>query len=629
MFDGGEEPMTRANVYRLIQAASIILFFVQALKVMFSVLFGIIYDGIFEGPFSIWLVVSNFLLVAAFILPGVINRRIAENHLNIMVLVAGFARVGLDVNFADTRYWSALVVIAASLIYLVALLKFHRSYLFAGVVLALFLDQLLKTMGITLDISLRPGWLPVQLAWALALIWINMRADGEIGENSPAANGIGLGEGLAIGGFFYLQVSLLSLPNALARWTGISYNVIAPFLLAFTALFLVLGVQRFTLRWISSGLIRVGLVVILCAGLMLGYFKSGAGPLFGLLLSQGASLSLVLVIASRGDVSKERTGLALSVGMLFFLILNFSNAFAFTYPYTLPAMKGMGWAVYLAAGVSLILITLSWSSPARPNLVSLRGARLAPLAFAVAIALLFVRPVATEELAPSGSLRFATYNIHYGYDDAWHYTLEAIAETIEENDCDIVAMQEVDTGRLTSYGVDNAVYLAHRLKMNVLYLPTVEHLTGIAILYRGTPGVERSTLISSLQEQTGIAQIILGKSGVRFHAFGIWMGLSDEDTHTQIVEALDFIRGQSPAMFAGDFNADPSSEVATEIRQVGFSDPFETLRIVPAPNTSPAIHPENRIDFVWLRGFDPISAWVSDSLASDHRMVVVEVELPE
>ena len=41
----------------------------------------------------------------------------------------------------------------------------------------------------------------------------------------------------------------------------------------------------------------------------------------------------------------------------------------------------------------------------------------------------------------------------------------------------------MDAGRLTSFAVDDAYYLARRLKMNALYLPTVEHLTGIALLY--------------------------------------------------------------------------------------------------------------------------------------------------
>jgi len=43
----------------------------------------------------------------------------------------------------------------------------------------------------------------------------------------------------------------------------------------------------------------------------------------------------------------------------------------------------------------------------------------------------------------------------------------------------------------------------------------------------------------------------------------------------------------------------------------------------PAP-TDPAESSHKRIDYVWLGGLDPTDARVLDSLASDHRMVVVE-----
>jgi endonuclease/exonuclease/phosphatase family metal-dependent hydrolase len=229
-------------------------------------------------------------------------------------------------------------------------------------------------------------------------------------------------------------------------------------------------------------------------------------------------------------------------------------------------------------------------------------------------------------LAAEGRIRVATYNIHYGYDDDWHFTLEQLADTIEESDCDIVAMQEVDTGRLTSYAVDDALYLARRLKMNVVYLPTVEHLTGIGLLYRGPKSIESTALLTSLQEQTGIIGVTLGESENPVYVYGVWLGLSNEDTQRQIAEALDFIGDRTLAAFGGDFNAgydDPESEA---IREAGFVDPFTQLGMDSIPFTSPAIEPKNRIDFVWIRGLTLTEAWVPDSLASDHRMVVVEVE---
>jgi len=82
------------------------------------------------------------------------------------------------------------------------------------------------------------------------------------------------------------------------------------------------------------------------------------------------------------------------------------------------------------------------------------------------------------------SLRLGTYNIHYGYDTDWHLSLSDQAAAIQAAAADIVALQEVDCGRITSYSIDDAQWLSRRLRMQVVYLPTVERLTGIALLTR-------------------------------------------------------------------------------------------------------------------------------------------------
>ncbi len=292
-------------------------------------------------------------------------------------------------------------------------------------------------------------------------------------------------------------------------------------------------------------------------------------------------------------------------------------------------MRGMGWAVYLAAALAMGagLRKRAYKTPAADVrlAVPLYGYTLLAMA-----ALIFqVWPRSAQPLAAEGGpLRFASYNIHYGYDELWHYNLEEMAGTIARNGVDVIAMQEVDTGRLTSYGVDNAYYLARRLGMNVAYLPTVEHLTGIALLYKGPARPVEGRLITSLQEQTGIVGVKLEVGAGVIHSFGIWLGLSDEDTERQIAEALEFIGDRTPATFGGDFNARDDSPVAQVIRAAGFEDPFRILGMVPAPPTSPAIEPRRRIDYVWLKELRAVGAWVDDSLASDHRMVVVEVERP-
>lgn len=244
----------------------------------------------------------------------------------------------------------------------------------------------------------------------------------------------------------------------------------------------------------------------------------------------------------------------------------------------------------------------------------------------VIISVISVWPQDITPFPQNGEVVAGTYNIHYGYDEPWHLSLEAQAKTIEESGADIIALQEVDTGRMTSYSIDNAYYLARRLHMNVVYLPTVEHLTGIALLHRGEAVETDGQWITSTQEQTGIVYALLMSGDLPVHAFGSWIGLSNEDTSNQIYEALAYIGDRAPAVFGGDFNSDPGSPVTQEIIAVGFMDPFTVLGIVPAPKTSPAINPLKRIDYVWTRGMAPLDAWVPDSAASDHRMVVTKVK---
>jgi hypothetical protein len=211
---------------------------------------------------------------------------------------------------------------------------------------------------------------------------------------------------------------------------------------------------------------------------------------------------------------------------VFFLVLNFLNAFAFTYPYTLPFLRGFGWLFYLLGGLASGASMILKRSRDLPKGETERGRVLTFLAGLVLLAITAaaVWPPSVADQPSGDTLRVATYNIHYGYDEAWRFNIEEIARTIEADGVDIIALQEVDAGRLTSFAVDDAYYLARRLKMNALYLPTVEHLTGIALLYKGRARIRDSRLLTSLQEQTGITQVHLDSAVSPVHAYGIWIG---------------------------------------------------------------------------------------------------------
>lgn len=625
-------PSPPAPSFRIFEAASVLLFFFQALRVIISVMFGVVYDEVFAGSPGPWLVVSNLLLVAALLAPALLPRRPQSSWLAGAAVAAALARMTFSLNDPLPRFWGALVVIAAAGIYLAALLRFERRALATGLVTALILDQLIRILGDTYDYGLRPHWWLIQFPWSMNLVNLSLRL-GRSARDLQPSGGVGWGWGAAFGGYLFLEASLLGLPNAVAGWSGIPYWIAALGLLALTLLFWDPALQgRITAFFTAAApSLRLAAALLLPAGVLAGYFLSG--PLAGAALFLARVLALLLALrlflpeegaeAARG----ERSGPALALGLLLFLLLVYFNAFAFTYPYALPFMRGLGWAVFLAGALAA---ASGFLQPWRPGPAA-QDLSLAPILRLVAgVAVLFFAAMlvfpSPSQMEDDGNIRIATYNIHYGYNENWGYSLDEIARTIAQEGADIAMLQEVDTGRLTSYGVDNAYYLARKLGMNVYYLPTVEHLTGIAVLYRGEASELEARLLPSLQEQTGIIRVTLENGGGPLHAFGIWMGLSNEDTQTQIREALRFIGDRSPAAFGGDFNAQPGSPVVQAIVEAGFQDPFLALGMVPPPPTDPATEPRKQIDYVWLRGVEPEGAWVSESLASDHRLVVVELK---
>ncbi len=598
---------------------SITLFFFQGLRTIFSSLFGIIYDQVLVGPVTIWLGASSLLVVVALIAPSFAPKRFDRGMLPVAIVVCVLARLAMTLPSTEIRYWSALLVVFSGATFLrIALERTPREAIIA-ILGALIAGQLLRNLGTTYDLSLRPGWLAVQVLWSALLIaaLISGRAEFPAEGSSP-----GWLVGLAFGAFLFLELSLLSLPNGIARWSDGSYFVLVPALLAVTVLPLMPAVWEWTQVWLGTNLApRVLVALALMAGLMVGYFHAGPPAMLALVVAQAALLLSIAVL-----LGVERPGgggrLWLPLGFVFFLALSFFNAFAFTYPYTLPAMRGMGWAVTLigAAVVSAALLVV----PRAVELTRPPAASLAVLGgFALVASAIAALPYPAEAVPAAESISVATYNIHYGFDEDWNFTLDQQVEAILESGADVVALQEVDAGRLTSYSVDDALYLARRLGMQAAYLPTIEHLTGIAVLYRGSQAPVTSTLLTSNLEQTGIIGIDLPLGEGQVGVYGVWIGLEPDEAARQVTEALEFIGDRSMLVFAGDFNLEHGDPPVERITAAGFIDPFQALGMDPPPPTVPAIEPTKQIDFVWLRGLAPNIAVVSTSLASDHRLVLV------
>lgn len=617
----------------IIVTTAILVIFYQALRVLFSVLFGAIYDALFAETVPMTGMGLILVAVTAALLAPLVTPRQPRTR-RVTALASGalvfLARIPLTLNNPQVRLVASILIVAAAGVYLATRLRDAPRDAVRALLLALIVDQFLRAMGHTWDVTLRAAWLPWQVAVSLVLFllsaWLFWKRQVE-GTTPDRRWGIKLG--LAWGGWLFLQTSLLVFPNATARWSGGSYILFA----SLWPLIILLAWTRddpWTTRrgWIDSLIF----LILLLAGLTLGYLASGLWAAAGLALAQVASLILLsscILLPERDRL--DRLGPALAVGGILYLVLSFAYAFTFTYAYTLDLFRDLGLPVFLVAGLLTGLPALTLPPARTPASRLSKMYRLAISATGICLAVLvFVVAFQRYQSPPDAgnSFRVATYNIHYGYDTYWHLSLEEQARTIEDSGAGAVMLQEVDTGRPTSYMIDDAMWLARRLGMREVYLPTMEHLTGIALLSRYPILETDALLLPSELEQTGIIWAELDIDGESINAFAIWMGLEPDERARQLDAALPFIEAHpGPAAFGGDFNSAPDSPVYARIEHAGFEDPFVALDLG-SPPTDPAIDPHKRIDFVWLRGLVPLDALVLDSTASDHRLVVIEAGLP-
>jgi hypothetical protein len=405
---------------RTLEASAVLLFLLQAVRVLFSVLFGLIYNVVFaqSTTFGTLAVIAG-LVVAAFLMPLTAPLGRHRGYLFAMALIAALARFPLTINRPTVRLWSSVLIIGATTAYAATLLHQHPRVFANALLAACATDQFLRAAGNTYDVSLRAGWLPLQTVISLATCaaaWLAFsRSQPE--EGSPAERGIDIASGLALGTLLFLETSLLGFPNALARWTGADYAIVAPLLMGATLLPLMPSRQwgGFTILFLT-----------LLLGWLTGHRLYQLGTLAPMLLAQLSFLSAARTLAEPNPSGHPR--LSLVLGMFLFLLLNVVLAFAFTYPYTISFLRNKGNYVFLFAILFLLIPAIgSRSSEAQTLDRRLRVARWIGGAVVVLLTAAFANPPRlTPREASPGPFRVGSYNIHYGYNTDWQFSLEPV-----------------------------------------------------------------------------------------------------------------------------------------------------------------------------------------------------------
>lgn len=246
-------------------------------------------------------------------------------------------------------------------------------------------------------------------------------------------------------------------------------------------------------------------------------------------------------------------------------------------------------------------------------------------------------PTGPPAPAPDTTFRVMTYNIHHGEGLDGKVDLQRIADLIQREGADIVALQEVDKGTERTARRDLGAELAALTGMTCVFSNNFHYQGGEygnAVLTRFPVKRWTNQHYQMLRpgEQRGILQLVLDLHGREVVFMNTHIDYRGDDaerwSNVGEIEALVKQHGK-PIILCGDFNDVPDSRVCRRLAET-FDDTW--VRAGEGDGlTIPADKPRKRIDYIWIsRGapFTPVKAWVPRSLASDHLPVVAEFQLP-
>jgi endonuclease/exonuclease/phosphatase family metal-dependent hydrolase len=665
--------------FALIEAVFIGLFFIQALRF----LLGEVYSRM--GSASLFPTLNPAQIDPTLL--GLVQPSVATAEISFLVYMLALPALGIFIGgfrpviivaagiTAFGRYWmlanmglrpdifGAAITLGGGLLYILLLIR-HRGKLFAPMmILAFGIDQLFRAYGNTLDPSWGANYLNVQLILSIVTIVMSAIAFLSHPLSKPDAQDVSadsslltLWGGLAFGALLFLQVSLLALPNAVAGRASSDYTLLVVPVMVATLLPLMPTVRAYARRFI--GLFDTGVrgwvwMLIAMLFVVIGTRLTGIIAGASLVLAQ-FTISLLWWWLIRPKAQKERSlgGLWLIFGVLFFILLYVGDIFTYEYafvrnfappldvlnpivPPLLRGFKGLGLGLLLLATFIACLPIIqtrrriAWSG-GNPFLSVIT--LLVVIGMSAGAAFYSRPPIIEPSLNPQRIL-VLTYNIHGGYNEFFYPDLAMMANTIEFSGADVVLLQEVEVGRMTSYGVDQALWLARRLRMDVRVYAPNEGIQGLAILSK-VPIVfaDGYPLENSVATKTGLQRVQIRPDANVITLYNLWLDplldtggiLSVSDLERGQQEQLSQIfgivnthiaqdGGEGRRVIGGTFNNIPSSDIIRSLTR-SFNDyladatPETTVTFIRTGLRA-------RLDYLW--------AWESDIFRVEEITVIL------
>lgn len=249
-----------------------------------------------------------------------------------------------------------------------------------------------------------------------------------------------------------------------------------------------------------------------------------------------------------------------------------------------------------------------------------------------------------EAAAPDAvNVRVMTFNIFAGKDESLQPNLERIAVLLDSLSVDVAMLQEVDRNTERSGNVDQLAELERLTGMTAAFGKMLDYEGGefgVGMLSRlpilssevvplnveppeqraGGGTAPRVALHAIVETDAGPLHIL----NTHLHAASVGTLRRQE-----LVGLMAWARNQIPPdahlVLGGDLNTRPDTD---EIGAIGLAlrDAWDECG-VGSGDTFPASAPDRRIDYLFIRSGSCIDAQVPESLASDHRPVLLRLGL--
>lgn len=639
----------------LLTPVLISLFFVEALRLFYSQLYLVVWAALFSDPIDIPGLLIAILMLSSFVAPLLLFplRRVlrADRIALISAIGVAAARTFMSAGLPfEAEAIASYVTIAFYGLFLPCWFAQHDAqnrsgaaggYLVTGFILALAYDMSIRALGTTVDLSLRPEWLPVQLALSAAAIASAIGSSrsttissSKVPTNSLPAWGLVLILS-GLGTVLFLEYNLFAHASTTSRSLMVDYDWLALLIPAATAVALLIPCAALLS---SVPAVLAQNLVILASMASFLWFDGPLSAAVVLIAQVCVIMDLRLLFsfaASRSAEGSAATMVGLSMVLSLFLAftLLLIYTFSFAYAYTLDVFRGTEPVPFLLAA-SILGATASVAAWKGRREVStsirvpwLRESFAAGSVILALIASAVQSPVSPEPLG-EGPVTVMSYNLHQAFGMDNKLDLEEILATIREGDPDIIGFQEADAGRVPSLSIDEVLWLSRRLNMYSAYAPSWGSTYGVAVLSKYPIVEHRRYLLTSEEQQRACLKAAIDVRGETLGFFSVHIGLSAEERERQLDEVLKYTAATPPPqLLVGDFNANPGSrEIGRVLEQ--FNNAFG-LSGTGTGYTSPADLPGETIDYIFVSpDVEVLSATVISSLASDHLPVVAVVQIP-